>query len=153
MKLFLFPIATVDHARMFSVFVRSPFRRLLCSLTLCVTASLTAAPARAQTVYRPLTFEHNRGHAPRQATWLGQSGSHRVRFEGNGATFLHPNENDTRAMAERPPIPVDNSRDRRSSHPVQTTRKSRGPGRKLAPVEGTTPTGRSLLSVPQISQN
>jgi hypothetical protein len=66
MKLYQFP-------RLFPVFVRSPLRLLLCSLTWCGTTLLTAAPARAQTFYRPLTFEQNHGQAPKEVKWLGQS--------------------------------------------------------------------------------
>jgi hypothetical protein len=55
--------------RLFPVFVRCPLRLLLCSLTLL----LPGAPARAQTFYRPLTFERNRGQAPKEVKWLGQS--------------------------------------------------------------------------------
>jgi hypothetical protein len=65
MKLFQFP-------RLFPVFVGSPLPLLLCSLTLCGTTLLTAAPARAQPFYRPLTFEQNRGQAPKEVKWLGQ---------------------------------------------------------------------------------
>jgi hypothetical protein len=57
---------------LFPVFVRSPLRPLLCSLRLCGTTLLTAAPARGQTFYRPLTFEQNRGQAPKEVKWLGQ---------------------------------------------------------------------------------
>jgi hypothetical protein len=73
MKLYQFP-------RLFSVFVPSPLRLLLCSLALCGPTLLTAAPARAQTFYRPLTFEQNRGQAPKEVKWLGQS-YHRVTKE------------------------------------------------------------------------
>jgi hypothetical protein len=48
--LFQFPIATIYLARLFLVFVRTPVRLLLCSLTLCGITFLTSAPARAQPV-------------------------------------------------------------------------------------------------------
>ena len=73
MKLFQFP-------RLFPVLVRSPLRLLLCSLTLCGTTLLTAASARAQPFYLPLTFEQNRGQAPKRVEWLVQS-YHRVTKE------------------------------------------------------------------------
>jgi hypothetical protein len=146
MKLFQFPIATVDLARFFPAFVPSQRRLLLCSLTLCGTMLLTAPPARAQTFYQPLTFEQNRGQAPTEVKWLGHSSSYRALFEGSGATFLHRDENNTRAMAERQPVPVGNSQDRGRTHHSQATPKSRRPGRKLAPAEGTSPAGRRLSS-------
>jgi hypothetical protein len=153
MRLFQFPIATVDLARFFPAFIPSQRRRLLCSLTLCGTTLLTASPARAQTFYQPLTFEQSRGQAPKEVKWLGQSSRYRALFEGNGATFLHRDENDTRAMAERQPVPVRNSQDRGSTHHSQATPKSRRPRRKLALVEGTTPAGRRLSSRPQTSSD
>ena len=58
---------------LFPVFVRSPLRLLLCSLRLCGTTLLTAAPARAQMFYQPLPFEQNRGQAPREVRCLRQS--------------------------------------------------------------------------------
>jgi hypothetical protein len=153
MKLFQFPIATVDLARFFPVFVRNPLPLLLCSMTLTGTTILTAPPARAQTFYQPLTFEQNRGQAPTEVKWLGHSSSYRALFAGTGATFLHRDENDTRAMAERQPVPVGNFQDRGRSHHSQAMPKSRRPGRKLAPIEGTTPAGRRLSSGPQTSSD
>jgi hypothetical protein len=153
MKLLRFPIATVDLAPFFPALVPSQRRLLLWSLTLCGTTLLTAPPARAQTFYQPLTFEQNRGQAPKEVKWLGHSSRYRALFEGNGATFLHRDENDTRAMAERRPVPVGNSQDRGSTHHSQATPKSRRPGRKLAPIEGTTPAGRRLSSGPQTSSD
>jgi hypothetical protein len=73
MKLYQFP-------RLFPVYVRGPLGLLLCSLTLCGTKLLTAAPAQGQTFYRPLTFEQNRGQAPKRVEWLVQS-YHRVTKE------------------------------------------------------------------------
>ncbi len=149
MKLFHSPMATGDPARFLPVFVRSPLRFLLSSLTLTGTILLTTAPAPAQTFYRPLTFEQNRGQAPKKVKWLGHSSSDRALFAG--ATFQHRDEDDTRATAERQPVPMDNSQDRRSRHHRQATPKSRKPLQKPDPVEGTTPTGRSLSSRPQTS--
>jgi hypothetical protein len=131
MKSFPFSIGTGGPARFLPVFVRSPLRFLLCSLTLSGTTLLTTAPARAQ--------------------WLGHSSSDRALFAG--ATFQHRDETDTRATAERQPIPVDNFQDRRSSHHRQATPNSRKPLQKRDPVEGTTPTGKSLSSRPQTSSD
>ena len=151
MKLFQRPIATGDPALFLPVFVPSPLRLLLCSLTLTGTTLLTAAPAQPQTFYRPLTFEQNRGQAPKKAKWLGHSSSDRALFVGNGAIFLHRDENDTRAL-ERQPVPVANFQGRGSSHHHrQATPKSRKPLQKPDPVEGTTPAGGSLSSRPQTS--
>jgi len=90
MKLFQFPITTIYLARLFLVFVRTPLRLLLCSLTLCGITFLTAAPAQAQTFARPLTFEQNRGQAPNEVKWIGQGSSYRILFEGDGATMVGP---------------------------------------------------------------
>jgi hypothetical protein len=149
MKLFPFSIATGSPARFLPVFVRSPLRLLLCALTLTGTTLSSAAPAPAQTFYRPLTFERNRGHAPQKVKWLGHSSSDRALFAG--ATFQHRDESETRATAEGQRAPVDNFQDGRSSHHRQATLKSRKPVQKPDPVEGTTPTGRSLSSRPQTS--
>jgi hypothetical protein len=138
------PIAT-------GLFVRSPLRLLLCSLALTGTTLLTAAPGQAQRFYRPLTFEQNRGQAPKEVKWLGHVSSDRALFIGNGATFLHRDENDTRAMTERQPVPVDNFQDRRSSHGLQATPKARRPRQKPDLIEGTTPAGRRRSSGPQTS--
>jgi hypothetical protein len=145
------PIATGDPARFLPVFVRSPLRLLLCSLTLAGTTLLTAAPAQPQTFYRPLTFEQNRGQAPKKVKWLGHSSSDRALFVGNGATFLHRDENDTRAMTERQPVPAANFHGRGNSHHRQATPKSRKPLQKPDPVEGTTPAGKRLSPGPQTS--
>jgi hypothetical protein len=153
MKLFQFPIATVDLARFFPVFVRNSLPLLLCSMTLTGTTLLTAVPARAQTSYRPLTFEQNRGQAPTEVKWLGHSSSGRALFAGNGATFLHRDENVSRAMAERHPVPVGTFRESGSNYHGQAKPKSRRPGRKLAPIKGTTPAGRRLSSGPQTSSD
>ena len=152
MKLLPCPIAA------FPVFMRSPLRLLLCSLTLSGITLLTAAPAPAQTLYRPLAFEQNPRQAPRPVKWLGRSSSDRALFEGAGATFLHPDENDPRGTAGRHPVPAENSRDgnsreRGSSHDSQATPKSRRPRRRLDPGEGTTPAGRNLSSGPQTSSD
>jgi hypothetical protein len=151
MKLFQFPIATMDLARFFPVFVRNPLPLLLCSMTLTGTTLLTAVPTLAQTSYRPLTFEQNCGQAPKKVKWLGHSSSDRALFAGTGATYLHRDESDTRAMAERQPVPVDNFQDRRSSHHRQATPKPRRPLQKLDPVEGPNPAGKKLSSGPQTS--
>jgi hypothetical protein len=137
-----------------AVLVQSPLRLLLSSLTLIGTTLLAAAPAPAQTFFRPLTFEHNRGQAPREVKWLGRSSTYRALFEGSGATFLHRDENATRAMSGQQPVPVNNlpdpnSHDRGTSHDDQVTPKSRRLRRKLPRVEGTTSAGRSLSSGPQ----
>jgi hypothetical protein len=66
MKVFQCPIAPKDRAHFFPVFVQNPLRLLLCALTLTGTPLLTAAPARAQTFYRPLMFEQNRGKVPKK---------------------------------------------------------------------------------------
>jgi hypothetical protein len=136
-----------------SVFVRSPLRLLLCSLALTGTTLLTAAPAQAQTFYRPLTFEQNRGQAPKEVKWLGHRSSDRALFIGNGATFQHRDESDTRAMVERQPVPVDNFQDRRSNHGLQVTPKARRPRQKPDLIEGTTPAGRRLSSGSQTSSD
>lgn len=153
MKLFQCPIGTGDPARFLPVFVRSPLRFLLCSLTLTGTTLSATAPAPAQTFYRSLTFEQNRGQAPKKVKWLGHSSSDRALFVGNGATYLHRDENDTRAMAERQPAAVDNFEDRRSSHHRQAAPKPRRPLQKLDPVEGTAPTGSSLSFRPHTSSD
>jgi hypothetical protein len=109
MKLFQFPLVTIYVGRLFLSLVRTPLRFLLCSLTLCNTTLLTAAPAQAQKVSLPLTFEQNRGQAPKEVRWIGQGSSYRVLLEGDGATFLVPDKNNTRAMAGRQPVPIDRS--------------------------------------------
>jgi hypothetical protein len=45
----------------------------LLPLNFCGTALLTAAPAPAQTFYRPLRFEQNRGHASKEVKRFRQS--------------------------------------------------------------------------------
>jgi|ERR1700761_6938062 hypothetical protein len=152
MKLLPCPIAA------FPVFMRSPLRLLLSSLVLSGTTLLTVAPAPAQTFYRPLTFEQNRRQALSPVKWLGRSSSDRAVFEGAGATFLHPDENDPRATTGRRPVPVESSRDgssreRGSSHDSRATPKSRRPRRKLDSGEGATPAGRNLSSGPQTSSD
>jgi hypothetical protein len=109
MKPYRFPIATLDLARLVPPFVRRPLRILLASLTLSGTTLLAAAPAPPQTFHLPLTFEQNRGQAPNEVKWLGQSSSYRVLFDGDGATFLLPDKKDMRARAGRRPVPVDPS--------------------------------------------
>ena len=151
MKLFESPIVTGDLVRLLPVFVQSPLRLLLCTVTLTGTMLLTAAPAQPQTCYRPLAFEQNRGQAPKEVKWPVRSSRDRALFAGSGATFLHPDEYDTRAMAERQPVPVNNSQDGRSSHHRQTTPKSRRSLQKLDPSEGTTSIGKRLSSGPQPS--
>jgi hypothetical protein len=116
MKLFPFPIATVDLARLFPVFVRRPLRLLLFSLTLSGTTLLAAAPAPPQPFHRSLTFEQNRRQAPNEVRWLGQSSSYRVLFEGDGATFLLPDKNDIRAMAGRRQRGCDRPEKRKGSY-------------------------------------
>jgi hypothetical protein len=152
MKLFHSRSATLDLARFFRVIARSPLL-LLCSLTLTGPTLLIAAPARAQTLYRSLTFERNRGQAPKEVKWLGRSSGYRALFEGSGATFLHPDENNTRVMKEQRPVPVGNSRDRssrdkESSHQGQATPKPRNPRRKLALVEGQEENSRPDRKLP-----
>jgi hypothetical protein len=122
-KPFQFPVATVDLARLFRAFVRHPLHLVLFSLTLIDTRLLTAAPAKAQ--------------------------SYRALFAGNGATFLHRDEKDTRAMAERQPAPVGDSRATASRHHLQATPKSRRPLQKPGVVERTTQAGKRLSSGPQ----
>lgn len=143
MRLFQFPIATVDLAR--------SLRLLLCSLILTGTTLLAARPAPAQTLYRPLTFEQNRGQAPKEVKCLRKSSSYRALFAGNGATFLHRDENDTRPMAERQAVPVRHFRDRASSRGLQATPKPRKHLQKPDPIERTTRAGKRLSSGPQTS--
>jgi hypothetical protein len=109
MKLFQFPIVIMYVVRLFLSLVRTPLRFLLCSLTLCSTTLLTAAPAQAQRVSRPLTFEQNRGQAPNEVKWIGEGSSYRILLERDGATFLLPDKNNMRAMAGRRPVPIDRS--------------------------------------------
>ncbi len=85
MKLFQYPLVTIYVVRLFLPLVRTPLQFLLCSLTLCSTTLLTAAPAQAQKVSLPLTFEQNRGQAPNEVKWIGQGSSYRVLLEGNDA--------------------------------------------------------------------
>jgi hypothetical protein len=78
MKLYQFP-------RLFPVSVRSPLRLLLCSLTLCGTTLLTAAPAGAQTFYRPL---QNRSQAS-QEVWAGVNRSLTSKLQQDIKHVLH----------------------------------------------------------------
>jgi hypothetical protein len=153
MKLFESPIASGDLARLLPVFVPSLLPLLLCTVTLTGTMLLTAAPAQPQTLCRPSSFERNRGQAPKEVKWSVHSSRDRALFAGSGATFLHLDEYDARAMAERQPVPVENFQDRRSGHHRQTTPKSRRPLQNLNPVEGTSSIGKRLSSGPQTSSD
>src|SRR5580704_14378919 len=137
MKPYRFPIATLDLARLVPPFVRRPLRILLASLTLSGTTLLAAAPAPPQTFHLPLTFEQNRGQAPNEVKWLGQSSSYRVLFDGDGATFLLPDKKDMRARAGRRPVPVDPSF--RMKYSVM--RMKLAGGRPWKSISGLEPTG------------
>src|SRR5262249_48589981 len=63
---------------------------------------LSAAPA-PQPFRRPLTFEPNRGQAPAQVKWLGQSSSYQVLLDGESATIVIPDKTDLQAASTRLP--------------------------------------------------
>jgi hypothetical protein len=63
---------------------------------------LSAAPA-PQPFHRPLVFEPNRGQAPAQFQWLGQSSSYQVLLDGEGATIVIPDKTDLQAVSTRLP--------------------------------------------------
>jgi hypothetical protein len=149
MKPHRFPIARLDRASLFPMLVWNPLCLLLCALTLSGTTLLTAAPARAQTLYRPLTFEQNQGLAPKEVKWLGHNSSDRALFVGGGATFLHRDEYEKRAMPEALPAPAG----RGSNHDLQAAPKSRRPQQKPDLLERTTPPGRRHSSEPQTSSD
>jgi hypothetical protein len=153
MKPHPFPIATLDSALLSPMFAWNQLRLLLFVLTLSATTLLIAAPARAQTLHRALTFEPNRKQAPDEVKWLGHRSTYRALFAGSGATFLHRDENDTRAMAERQPAPAVSFRDRGSSHGLQATPKPRRPLQKPDLLEKTPPVGRRLPFGPQTSSD
>src|ERR1700760_4672879 len=90
MKPYRFPIAPLDLARLVPALVRRPFWILLGSFALSGTTLLAAVPAPLETFHLPMTFEQNRGQAPNEVKWLGQSSSYRVLLDGDGATFLLP---------------------------------------------------------------
>jgi hypothetical protein len=137
MKLFQFPIVIMYVVRLFLSLVRTPLRFLLCSLTLCSTTLLTAAPAQAQKVSLPLTFEQNRGQAPNEVRWIGQGSSYRILLEGDGATFLLPDKNNMRTMAGRRPVPIDRSLQMKYS----VIRMKLAGGRPWKSISGVEPTG------------
>jgi hypothetical protein len=85
MKLFQLPLVTMYVVRLFLSLVRTPLRFLLCSLTLCNTTLLTTAPVQAQKVSLPLTFEQNRGQAPKEVRWIGQG--RRFQYRGLSRRF------------------------------------------------------------------
>jgi Beta-propeller repeat len=137
MKLFQFPFAPLGFARLFPVSARTALRLLWCSLSLSGSTLLAAAPAQPQTFHLPLTFEQNRGQAPKEVKWLGQGSSYRVLFDGDGATFLLPDKNNTRAMVGRRPVPVDRSFQMKYS----VMRMKLAGGRPWKDISGVEPTG------------
>src|ERR1700733_3185723 len=137
MKLFQFSIATASLARLFPASARTPLRLLLCSLTLSGSTLLAAAPAQPQTFHLPLTFEQNRGQAPKEVKWLGHGSSYRILFDGDGATFLLPEKYDTRAAVGRRPVSVHRSFQMKYS----VMRMKLAGGRPWKDISGVEPTG------------
>jgi hypothetical protein len=48
----------------------------------------TAAPLPQQSFHRPLSFEANKGQAPKQVNWLAHGSGYQVRFDNDGALFI-----------------------------------------------------------------
>src|SRR6185503_21133743 len=65
-------------------------------------ALVSAAPA-PQPFHRSLTFEPNRGQAPAEFQWLGQSSSYQVLLDGESATIVIPDKADLQAASTRLP--------------------------------------------------
>ena len=64
---------------------------------------LLAAPGPQQPFHRPLVFEPNRGQAPAQVKWLGQSSNYQVLLDAESATIVIPDKTDLPAASTRIP--------------------------------------------------
>src|SRR4051794_15928276 len=69
---------------------------------LIAVGALSAASAPQQ-FHLPLTFEPNRGQAPAQFQWLGQSSTYQVLLDNEGATIVIPDKTDLQALSTRLP--------------------------------------------------
>lgn len=111
----------------------------VCFLPVLMAGSFLSAATvpKPQSFRLPLAFEQNRGQAPPQVKWMGQGSSYRVLLGSDGATFLLPDKNDTRAMAGRRPVPLDPSF--RMKYSVM--RMKLAGGRPWTKISGAEPTG------------
>ena len=64
---------------------------------------LTAAPLPQQSFHRPLTFEQNKGQAPKPVSWLARGSGYQVRFDSEGATFIFVDRSDLLNVPRRRP--------------------------------------------------
>ena len=72
-------------------------------LSALIAAEALSAASAPQQFHRHLTFEPNRGQAPAQFQWLGQSSTYRVLLDDESATIVIPNKADLQAVSTRLP--------------------------------------------------
>ncbi len=78
-------------------------------LSALIAGGLLSAAPTPQPFHRPLVFEPNRGQAPAQFKWLGQSSRYQVMLGSEGATIVIPDKRDIQAASPslpgRPRLP------------------------------------------------
>src|SRR5438132_13451608 len=72
-------------------------------LSALIAAGTLSAASAPQQFRRPLTFEPNRGQAPAQFQWLGQSSTYQVLLDDESATIVIPDRADLQAVYTRLP--------------------------------------------------
>ena len=72
-------------------------------LAAMIAAGALSAASAPQPFRRPLTFEPNRGQAPAQFQWLGQSSTYQVLLDNESVTIIVPDKTDLQAFSTRLP--------------------------------------------------
>ena len=72
-------------------------------LSALIAGALVSAAPAPQPFHRSLTFEPNRGQAPAEFQWLGQSSSYQVLLDRESATIVIPDKTDLQAASTRLP--------------------------------------------------
>ena len=72
-------------------------------LSALIAAGALSAASAPQPFHRPLTFEPNRGQAPAQFQWLGQSSTYQVLLDNESVTIVVPDKADLQALSTRLP--------------------------------------------------
>src|SRR5689334_4190726 len=72
-------------------------------LAVLIAGALASAAPIPQPFHRALAFEPNRGQAPAEFKWLGQSSSYQVLLDGNSAMIVIPDKADPQAASARLP--------------------------------------------------
>ena len=72
-------------------------------LSALIAAGALSAASAPQPFHRPLTFEPNRGQAPAQFQWLGQSSTYQVLLDDESVTIVIPDKTDLQALSTRLP--------------------------------------------------